>query len=1088
MSATVRPSLALNHDFVALAFEASGDCIKMLALDGTLLLLNAGGAAEMGFENADAPVGQNWVEFWQGEEREEARAALSAAASGHPTTFRGYLSTVAGQPRWWESTVTLLPDAPGKPSRLCVISRDVTRQREAERANRRSENLYKVLIESTSQIVWQRDLETGRCDSRGWTEFTGCPLNPHDLLAWLEAVHPDDRERAQQAELDDRADERRITVEYRLRSKAGGWRWVEDHAVPVSGDDGAMIGWVGVITDIHDRKLVEQKLRDEGTMLRLALESAALGTWEIDLQTGGCALSTEARVMLGLDVDVDHSIANVLHPEDRDAVVEKFRRNLAEEAGMSLTKFRIVRPDTGETRWVASRARAVLDDAGRAIRRVGTFEDYTVRKQTSDALRLTLRRYQALLDATSVIVWHSDATQQRCERQGWAKFTGCCTADVGDDWIDAVHPADREGVRAKRGQALVAGESYRHEYRLCHVDSGHRWIADDVVPLFADDGVVDGWVGVISDIHDRRTAAQALRASERRLRLASEVAGLGTYDVNLLTGQREWSPEMYDLLRLPRNTVPDRKLFIDAVHVEDRSQLLDDWQITQQFSDGLRVNIFRLEFEAGEVRWMEDRERLFLDEEGRPIRRVGTMQDVTERKRVEQELWLAAHADPLTGLANRTLFQARVDEAVAQAGLQGTEVYVLIVDVDRFKEINDSLGHDAGDAVLRAMASRLRCCCPSHATVARLGGDEFGVVISGDQQNEAFDAVGEDILVALRQPMMHDGREIEGSVSVGWSAYPRHDANVTMLLKNADVALYAAKKAGRNRVASFDPTMRDDFDSRVRVLRSAKDALNRDAVLPFYQPKVSLVTGRVVGFEALLRWTDASGLRPPSDLQHAFADPDLACRLGSRMLRRVTTDMRAWTDLGVLFGHVALNAGAPELHRPDFAEGVLKALADSGLRTDQLEIEVTEGVLLDDATVAVTRALKALTEAGVSVSLDDFGTGYASLSHLKRFPVSWLKIDRSFVSNMETDEDAQVIVRAVVGLAHNLMLKTVAEGIETRSQLDFLTDIGCELAQGYLLAKPMAAADVPSFLEGWSGLAKLGLSQSDATMGVAETA
>lgn len=1070
MGLTVRPTLALNHDFVTLAFEASGDCIKMLALDGTLLLLNIGGAAAMGFEHAGAPVGQNWVEFWQGEDREAARAALATAAGGHRATFCGYLPTVAGEPRWWDSIVMPLPGAPEEPARLLVISRDVTRQREAERAKRRSENLYKILIESTSQIVWHRDVENGRCESRGWTEFTGRPHDPDDLLAWLEAVHPDDRERAQQAEPSDRPDARRMTAEYRLQSKAGGWRWVEDHAVPILDDDGAMIGWVGVITDIHDRKIAEQKLRDEGTILRLALESAALGTWEVDLRTGGCTLSTEARAMLGFENTACDSLATALHPEDRDTVVEKYRRNLVEVDGMSLTNFRIVRPDTGETRWIASRARAVLDDAGRPVRRVGTFQDYTDRKRTRDALHSTLRRYQALLDATSIIVWHSDAAQQRCERQGWAKFTGRSTADAADDWIDAVHPADRESVRAKRNQALVAGETYRHEYRLCHVDGGHRWVSDDVVPLLGADGVVDGWVGVISDIHERRTAEQALRTSERRLRLASEVAGLGTYDVNLLTGQREWSPEFYDLLRLPRTTVPDRKLFKDAVHVDDRSQLVDDWRLSNQPLDGLRVNTFRLAFESGEVRWMEERERLFLDEEGRAVRRVGTMQDVTERKRVEQELWRAAHADPLTGLANRTLFQARVDEAVARAGLQGTEAYVLIVDVDRFKEINDTLGHDAGDAVLRAIADRLRGCCPSNATVARLGGDEFGVVISGDRHDSAFDAVGEDILVALRQPLMHAGREIEGSVSVGWSAYPRHDTDVTMLLKNADVALYAAKKAGRNRVASFDPTMRDDFDRRVRVLRSAKDALNRDAVFPFYQPKVSLVTGKVVGFEALLRWTDASGLRAPSELQQAFADPDVACRLGLRMLRCVTADMRAWTDRGVPFGHVALNAGAPELHRHDFADGVLRALVDSGLRTDQLEIEVTEGVLLDDATSAVTKALNALDDAGVSVSLDDFGTGYASLSHLKRFPMSWLKIDRSFVSNMETDADAKVIVKAVIGLAHSLALKTVAEGVETQSQLDVLADIGCELAQGYLIAKPMAAADVPGFLATWQGL------------------
>lgn len=1073
MGFSVRPSRALNHDLVALAFELSGDCIKMLAPDGTLLLFNEGGAAAMGFESPTAPVGQNWVEFWKGDERDAARAAVAAAARGLRTTVRGHLPTVTGQSRWWESTVMPLPAEHGAPEQLLVISRDMTKQREAERAQRRSENLYQILIEATSQIVWHRDLEIGRCESRGWTEFTGRPHDPSNLRAWLEAVHPEDRERAQQAELPDASHEQRITVEYRLQSRTGGWRWVEDHVVTVTDNDGAMIGWVGVITDIHDRKMAEQKLRDEGTMLRLALESAGLGTWDVDLRSGGCHLSKEARVMLGIGGDVVGGLVDVLHPEDRDTVVERHRENLSQMDGMSLTKFRIVRPDTGETRWIASRARAVIDNSGREARRVGTFEDYTERKRTNDALHSTLRRYQALLDATSIIVWHSDAAQHRCERQGWAKFTGYPVSEVGDDWLNAVHPGDRACVRAARDRALVEGVDYRAEFRLSHVDGGHRWVKDQIVPLRGDDGVLDGWVGVISDIHERRTAERALRASERRLRLASEVAELGTYDVNLTTGKREWSPEFYDLLRLPRTTVPDRNLFIEAVHVDDRSQLLEDWRLAQETQDRLRVSTFRLKFASGEVRWMEERERLFFNGQGRPVRRVGTMQDVTERKRVEQELWLAAHADPLTGLANRTLFQARVDEAVARAGLQGTEVCVLIVDIDRFKEINDTLGHDAGDAVLRAVADKLQRCCPSGATVARLGGDEFGAVMSSDQCDKMFHVVSEDILVTLRQPIVHGHRDIECSASVGWSAYPTHDTQATTLLKNADIALYAAKKAGRNRVATFDPSMRDDLERRVHVLRSAKDALNKDAVFPYYQPKISLRTGRLVGFEALLRWTDASGLRPPSDLQEAFADPDLACRLGARMLRCVVWDMRRWSEAGLAFGHVALNAGAPELHRSDFAGGVLEALNRSGLRTDQLEIEVTEGVLLDDEAAGVTKALQALNDAGVSVSLDDFGTGYASLTHLKRFPIKWLKIDRSFVSSLETDEDARVIVKAVVGLTHSLGLRAVAEGVETRDQLNFLADIGCELAQGYLIARPMAAGEVPEFLVNWKGLASL---------------
>ena len=288
MNVAVRPIERLDLDLMTLAFETSGDCIKMLSSDGTLLLLNSGGAAVMGFDSPTDPIGRNWVEFWHGKEREVARAAVATAAGGRRATFEGYLPTVKGDPRWWENTITPLPTADHEPQRLLVISRDVTAQREAERARSWSEQLYKTLVEATSQIVWSRDLTTGRCQSRGWTEFTGLPHDAPDIEEWLSAVHPDDHDALRDSVSLAMRQGLKLTRHYRLRSKIAEWRWVEDYAVPVLDEAGRTTGWVGVVTDIHDRKSAEQRLRDEGLKLRLALDSAALGTWEIDLRTGTC--------------------------------------------------------------------------------------------------------------------------------------------------------------------------------------------------------------------------------------------------------------------------------------------------------------------------------------------------------------------------------------------------------------------------------------------------------------------------------------------------------------------------------------------------------------------------------------------------------------------------------------------------------------------------------------------------------------------------------------------------------------------------------------------------------------------------------
>ena len=601
--------------------------------------------------------------------------------------------------------------------------------------------------------------------------------------------------------------------------------------------------------------------------------------------------------------------------------------------------FRIIRGDSGETRWIRSQGRAVLDAAGAPLRRIGTFQDVTDQHETRQALRLALRRYEALIAATSEIVWHASADQMSGDGRGWTEFTGQ-TADEanGDGWLKSVHPDDQARAKRTCEEALAAGRAYTNEYRLRHVGGDWRWVLDRVVPLVDDDGRLAEWVGIISDIHDRKTA-------------------------------------------------------------EDR-------------------------------------------------------------------IWQAAHTDELTGVANRTLFQASLDRAIDHADRTGGIVGLLVVDLDRFKEVNDSLGHDAGDAVLRTVAVRLAEYVPHGATIARLGGDEFGVILPvADAASIA--AIAAEVLASLKQPLQFSGRDLDCSASIGYAVYPAQDPSPSALLKNADIALYEAKAAGRGQALAFDPSMRRELDRRLAVLRHAKDALARDAIIPFYQPKMSLADGRIIGFEALLRWTDESGLRLPGSIQEAFGDYELAARLGARMLEKVVADMRAWTQAGIAFGHVALNAAAPEFHREGFADAILATLAGAGLPPGSLEIEVTESVLLENRSETVVGALRTLNAAGVAIALDDFGTGYASLTHLKRYPVSWLKIDRSFVSSLETDKHSAAIVEAVLGLAHNIGIRVVAEGVETQGQFQFLQRHRCDAAQGFLLAKPMAGSRVQNFLANW---------------------
>lgn len=423
---------------------------------------------------------------------------------------------------------------------------------------------------------------------------------------------------------------------------------------------------------------------------------------------------------------------------------------------------------------------------------------------------------------------------------------------------------------------------------------------------------------------------------------------------------------------------------------------------------------------------------------------------------------LASH-DPLTGLPNRTIFQARLEELTSPDG--GSYPFaVIIVDVDEFKVTNDTLGHDTGDALLKMIAVRLRSFGRQGDIVARLGGDEFGLLLIGASDPKDVEQLSRDLMSSLSQPVQHEGKLIDCQASAGASLYIGQGA-VSDLLKEADLALYASKAAGRGTFRLYSPRMSSTMRVRQKMLAFAKSALEGNFVEPFYQPKVDLRSGRIVGFEALLRCRLRSeGLYGPHRISAAFDDSVLAPQIGDRMLSRVLTDIACWRAAKLNFGHVALNAAAADLCRPNFALRLLEQVKAAGLKPGDIQLEVTENVLLGRTAKHVQKTLELISHHGIKVALDDFGTGFASLSHLKQFPVDIIKIDRSFVRNLQVDQQDGVIVHALIGLAGGLGLEVVAEGIETTAQRDYLAALGCTTGQGFLFGKPEPSCRVPDIL------------------------
>ncbi|MCG3145255.1 MAG: hypothetical protein HONDAALG_02818 [Gammaproteobacteria bacterium] len=451
------------------------------------------------------------------------------------------------------------------------------------------------------------------------------------------------------------------------------------------------------------------------------------------------------------------------------------------------------------------------------------------------------------------------------------------------------------------------------------------------------------------------------------------------------------------------------------------------------------------------------------DSAGRISHYVTQGVDITSQKRADERIHYLAHYDSLTKLPNRTLLQDRISRAVAAAERNGNRVAIMFIDLDRFKNINDSLGHPVGDRLLQAVADRLRGCVRDNDTVARLGGDEFVVVLPETGQ-EGASHVAQKILTSLSGPYQIESFQLIITPSIGISVFPEDGTDIETLIKNADAALYHAKDNGRNNYQFFTQEMNIAAYERISLENGLRIALERGEFELYYQPQVSVRTGAVTTLEALVRWNHPHwGVVPPSMFIHVAEDSGIVVALGKWMLREACRQVAQWQESGFPQVPVAVNISAVQLRDKGFAQFVQEVLTDTGLKPSMLQLELTESILMQDESRS-SPGIKELSALGVHLALDDFGTGYSSLTYLRRFPISKLKIDRSFIRNCAETPSDGAIVKAIINLAHSLGLRVIAEGVENVQQYDFVVAEGCDDIQGYYFSPPKCAEDLIGFL------------------------
>ncbi|HEY0147487.1 MAG TPA: EAL domain-containing protein [Allosphingosinicella sp.] len=626
---------------------------------------------------------------------------------------------------------------------------------------------------------------------------------------------------------------------------------------------------------------------------------------------------------------------------------------------------------------------------------------------------------------------------------------------LGKCWFDFL--SLENAAQAREAVAAAAGGEVKQFAAMQTTALGRDKWFDIVVTPVVTDGAIRRVVVIARDITQQKEAEARLQRSEA-----------------LHRGVLDASADCIKILRTDGTLELMNGPGMRAVEVEDFAQLDGKFwpslwpensrgQVEQAIAEALAGKVSRFTgfcpTALGTPKWWDVVVSPMRDADGSVSRLLSISRDITAIRETSDQLRWSSEHDPLTSLPNRRAFQSHLQGATIKAMETGETIGLLLLDLDHFKHVNDTLGHSAGDHLLRTFGQRLKSSSRSGDFVARLGGDEFAIILRGVRDGEGLVRAGKSLLERLQAPVRLEGRVLSAGASIGGALFPRDAASAVELFKNADTALYALKASGRGGTRLFHQTMREEAQKTASQLSLARIAVSEQSVVPFYQPKVRLCDGAPIGLEALLRWEHPTrGLQLPDTVAEAFKDYELASKIGDLMQRKVAGDIRKWSQAGLEFGRISINAAPAEFLRDDYAERLLQTLAETGVSPERLEVEVTEHVFLERSAQYVERALTLLNRAGITIALDDFGTGYSSLAHLRDFPVDVVKIDRSFVAKMVSDPEIAAIVSAVIDLSRSLAIDVVAEGIETPLQAKMLLEKGCFAGQGFAFGHPADAA------------------------------
>ena len=823
-----------------------------------------------------------------------------------------------------------------------------------------------------------------------------------------------------------------------------------------------------ITRDVTVRRKIEGELRGAHQKLASHVENSPLGVIEWGRDAEVLRWSGEAEKMFGwgaqevLGMRLFEDL-RLIHEDDLDVVAETSRRLVAGEHRL-VTRNRNYREDGSviHCEWYNS---VLVDEDGELVSVLSLVLDVTEGVRAEEDRRETEEKLRHLTDvALEGIIISKGGRVLEANRAARAMLGYDEPREIiGMSVLDLTAPESVDLVRQK----VSSGDEEPYEAVGLRKD-GSTFIKEIRGRAYAYLGS-EVRVAAVRDVTETRAAEEALRKSKERYKDILRQIEDGYFEVDLHGNFLFANGSMCRILGYPEEELlgANNRKFMDD---ETSRRVYEHFNRVYRTGEPISSFDWELVRGDGERRYAETSVSLIQDEGGEPVGFRGILRDVTERKLMEEEIAHQAFHDKLTGLPNRTLLQDRLGHALERAGRRRDAAAVLFLDLDNFKYVNDSLGHEAGDALLIEVAARLKRCLRDGDTVARLGGDEFCVLLEDVEAPLDAILVAERIAEEFADPFALKEQEVFVSASLGISLGSSSEACRDLpeeLLRDADAAMYAAKAKGKARYEVFTQSMKTRFSERLELETRLRGAAQRGEFRVHYQPKILVETGEIVGFEALIRWQRPGGdLIPPGRFIPIAEETGLIVPIGGWVLRQACRQARSWQVLRAAYGPplpVCVNLSARQFEDPGLVDDVARTLRETGLEARYLTLEITESALMEDAqsSVGTLEALKAL---GVKLAIDDFGTGYSSLSYLKRFPADYLKIDRSFVDGLGQDDNDTVLVSGMSGLAHALGLEVIAEGVETVEQLAKLREIGCDLAQGYFISRPVPANQASTLL------------------------